>query len=236
MKIDTLKTSILRNDAHFQYFTEFIRLVERHDAEALNIKPLFDTFITLYADEDTVLKKIVKSAFTADIQEADRYRDEIFSGMADANRTALKHYNEAVRQAAKKLKIVFDTYGNIARKPLDEETSAIYNILQDLNEKYHAEAIAAGLTGWMSELQNANAQFQNLMTARYDEATAKTALKLKEVRVQVDEAYRKITERINAAIIIEGAGSYAEFVNSLNTIIKRYADIMAQQKGKRSKN
>jgi transcription elongation GreA/GreB family factor len=236
MKIEKIDFSRLRNDAHFQFFTEVIKLVERYGAAQLKIEPQFDALLALYADEDTALKKILKSSLTADIQEADRYRDEIWRGMTDANRSAMRHFDDAVRQAAERLKIVFDTYGNIAAKPLDEETSAIYNILQDFDGKYSSDAVAVRLTGWMDELRATNDRFQTLMTERYDEAAARTALRLKEVRLQVDAAYRTITERINAAIIMEGAAPYAEFVTTLNTVVKRFADILAQQKGRRKKS
>ena len=233
MKIDNLKTGNLRNDAHFQFYTDFRTIVERTGAPQLKIEQQYDAFLSLYADEDTALKKIMKSAITADISDADRYRDEIFSGMADAVKSALKHYDSNVREAAKRLKIVFDTYGNIIRKPLDEETSAVYNILQDLKGKYAADAETAGLNGWIAELSQANETFSTLMLDRYDESAARTSLVMKQVRQQVDDAYRIISERINASIIIEGETQYADFVTTLNTVIKRYADILAQRKGKK---
>jgi len=232
MKVEHLKLSHLRNDAHFQFFTDFKELVERFDATTLKIQTQFNTFLALFADEDTALKKIMKSALTAEIQEADKYRDVIWRGMIDTNKGALNHFSESVRQAAGRLKIVFDTYGNVAKKPLDEETSAIYNVLQDMKGKYAADASTVELTGWMTELDKANTAFENLMRERYDEAALKTDLVLKEVRVKVDEVYNVITERINAAIIIEGEATYREFVTTLNTVIKRYSDILAQRKGR----
>ena len=230
MKIDSLKLKDLRNDAHFQFFTEFKTLVERHGTEHLKIQTQYDALLALYNDEDTALKKIMKSAYTAEIQDADRYRDEILRGMTDANKSALNHYSADVKQAAIRLKIVFDTYKNIAQKPLDEETSAVYNIIQDLRGKYFADAVTAGLEGWISELDSANTAFSQLMMDRYDESASKTSLVLKQVRQKIDDAYRILTERINAAIIMQGEEAYREFVTTLNTVIKRYADILARRK------
>ena len=233
MKIEPFSTSRLRNDAHFQFYTEFSTLMNRTGAANLNIEQLYATFITLFADEDTALKKINKSAITAEIQEADKYRDQLFSGMTDANKTALKHFTPEVREAAKRLKIVFDTYGNLARKPLDEETSAIYNILQDLNGRYAEDAATVGLPPWVNELAAANDEFGRLMRDRYDETAMKTDLVLKQVRVKIDEAYRAIVERINAAIVLNGEEPYREFVATLNAVIKRYEDIVAQRAGRK---
>jgi hypothetical protein len=233
MKADSIHLNNLRNDAHFQFLTDFITIVNRIGAAQLKIEPQFNTLRALYADEDDALKKIAKSAITADLNAADRYRDEIFSGMIDANKAALKHFNNRVRQSAARLKIVFDTYGNVARKPLDEETSAIYNIVKDLGQAYAPDVETAALGGWVNELRQANETFSALMLERYDESAAKTTLVLKEVRRQIDEVYRRIIERINAAVIIEGEDGYAECVTTLHTVSKRYSDILAQQRGRR---
>jgi hypothetical protein len=231
MKVENLYLHNLRNDAHFQFFTEFRALVERYGAATLKIQPQYQSLVALYNDADTALKKIMKSALTADIHDADKYRDDIWRGMVDANLSALHHYDEAVRKAATKLKIVFDTYGNLAQKPLDEETSGLYNILKDLDEKYADERTTVGLDGWITELRTANQAFEGLMMNRYDESAARTDLVLKNVRVEIDAVYHAIVERINAAIIIEGATAYTDFVTTLNTIIKRNSDILAQRKG-----
>ncbi len=233
MKTDSLNLNNLRNDAHFQFYTEFCSLVERFGAEELKIKVQYDIFLVLFNDLDKALKKISKSAITAEIRKADKYRDKIWSGMVDANKSATKHYNNEMCRAAERLKIVFDTYGNIALKPLDEETGAIHNILQDLESKYEKDVATVGLTGWIKELRNANEKFKSLMMNRYDESASKTTLVIKEVRMKIDEVYRAITERINAAVIIEGEAQYHEFLSMLNAVIKRFADILAQRQGRK---
>jgi hypothetical protein len=50
--------------------------------------------------------------------------------MAKHNKSLLKHFETAKRQAAERLQIVFNTYGNVAIKFLNEETNAIYNLLR----------------------------------------------------------------------------------------------------------
>jgi len=100
---------------------------------------------------------------TAEIQEADRVRDELRRGMVNVVKSALRHFDAAVRRAAERVKIVLDTYGNVTVKPLDEETSAITNILQDLGGEYRADALLVGLDRWMAELSHANERFKMLM-------------------------------------------------------------------------
>jgi hypothetical protein len=73
----------LRNDAHFQFHTEFKDLLGKLPlaTEVLQILPLWAKYMELYNIEDEGLKKIRKSALTDKIQEADRARDNAFTGI-----------------------------------------------------------------------------------------------------------------------------------------------------------
>jgi hypothetical protein len=226
MKIENLKLINLRNDAHFQYSTEFRDLVTAENPETLKIKPLFDEWGILYAREDEALKKIVKSEFTAKIHEADKARDEIFSGMVEICKGSLKHFNEPAREAAGRLKILFDTYGSVDKKALNEQTSAITNILQELKGKYAPDAAAVGVGGWVTELETRNNALEALIKERFDEAAARTDIVVKDARAAADKQYKAIVERVNALIIVEGPETYENFVRKLNVIIAKYAAAM----------
>jgi len=132
MKISKIHTIHLRNDEHFQFHTEFRDLATKETPQKLKIQGQFEAYLPLYGREDEALKKINKSSLTVQIQEADKARDEIFLGMAETAKAALRHFNPEVRAAAGRLKVVFDTYGNVAVKPLNEQTSAVYNLLKIL--------------------------------------------------------------------------------------------------------
>jgi hypothetical protein len=89
VKINKTYPYRLRNDTHFQFYTEFRNLVQKEGAENLKIAPQFEAWLPLYDKEDA----------------------------------ALKHFSEEVRSAATRLKIVFDTYGEVVRKPLNEQSA-----------------------------------------------------------------------------------------------------------------
>ena len=236
MKINKLYSYYLRNDAHLQFFNDFRTLVQKTGAENLKIAPQFTAWQPLHDREDAALKKIVKSAVTAQIQEADKARDEIYTGILEMNSAALKHFNETVRSAASRLKIVFDTYGNIAKKTLNEETSAVYNILQELKGKYAADSATVGISAWVAELETRNNAFAALMQERFDETAAQIDIVLKDARAEVDAAYFAMRERINALIIVEGGAAYENFVKTLNAIIAKYnALVAAARSGKKGR-
>ena len=236
MKIQKLDLYNLRNDEHFQFFAEFRDTMVRFGASALKNEEQFNQWLPIYEQEDEALKKIMKSAITAEIQTADKRRDQLFRGMADACKAALNHFDTEVQNAAKRLKILLNTYGNLARKPLNEQTAGVYNILQDLKGDYAADALKAGITGWAAELETANEALDRLMKERYEESAAKTDLVLKQVRQQADEMYRIMIERINAMVIVEGETAYSEFIRYWNIVVEKYKNILAKRSGKKTVN
>jgi len=235
MKIIKIHTIHLRNDEHFQFHTEFKDLVVKETPQKLKIQPQFEAYLPLYERVDEAFKRISKSSITAQLQEADKARDDIFLGMADTAKAALKHFNPEVQAAAGRLKVLFDTYGNIAIKPLNEQTSATYNILQELQGKYAQDAEAVGITQWAVELQARNNAFSSLMKERFDETASKCDIVLKEARAELDQSYFAIRERINALAIVEGEADYENFIRTLNAVIAKYTAILNMRLGRKGK-
>ncbi len=228
MKTQKIDLHALRNDAHFQFHTEFKELVMGVTPEALKVTSQFDGYMSLYKQEDEAIKKIVKSAISDDIETADRVRDITFRGLVDANKAVLNHFSAEKTGAAKRLQIVFDTYGNLARKPFDEATSAIYNLLQELTGAYAQDVKIVGITDWVQELEANNKKLEALMRERYKESAQRSSLVLKEVRVEVDAAYRATTERIDALALVEGGEVYTKFIRQINVIIEKYNHNLAR--------
>jgi hypothetical protein len=234
MKIEMNDPTRFRNSEHFQFHTEFRDAVIKHTPEALKIEAQFTPYLVLYSQADEALKRILKSSVTKEIQDYDRVRDSIYRGMVDTVKAAHNHFNAGVRDAARRVQIVLDTYGNLAAKPLNEQTADIYNLLQDLNSsKYLTDAGDVKIVEWMEELKTANQTFDTLMKHRYEEGTTMTDLKLKEVRLQIDAQYRTIAERINALVIVEGAEDYEDFIKFMNLVIEKYNNILAQRQGRK---
>jgi hypothetical protein len=237
MKAKKMHMPSLRNDEHYQFMTEFRLLIERYNPQELKIELWFAAFLTLHAQEDEALKKINKSLFTEKIEDADKSRDDIFRGMIDTNKGLLKHFSPGVRDAAKQLKIVFDTYGNLAPKPLNEQTSAVYNLVQDLNGRYAPDVTTAGIKMWVDELETSNNTVADLVRDRFEEAELRTDIVLRQKRGEVDEAYRAVIARVEAfAVVDDNAALFLEFIRSLNIVIDKYNDILAQRKGRNKKS
>jgi len=235
MKTKRFRIENLRNEEWFQFYTEFKNVAEEYTAETLEIEDLFTRFLTLYANADEALEVIRKSLSTRQIAEADRERDAIFRGFSDAVKSAGNHFQGNKRLAAEHLRIIFNQYGNVTRKPYDEETASIYNFLQDMkaNEEHVTEL---GLSDWVKELEMQNKAFESYMKNRYDETASRTTLRMKEIRLDTDRCYRNILDRIDALIIVKGETTFAPFVRDMAVRADRFEKMLAQRKGRANKD
>lgn len=236
MKINNLNLKNLRNEEHFQYQTDFRNLLNSSNPVALNVEAALAAYNPIYTDESEALDVIRKSAITDELTDADTVRDTTFKGLRDAIKSAVRHFNPDVQQAAVRLQVVTGHYGNISTKPYDEETAAINSMITEMNTTYAADLAATGLAGWVAELQSNNDAFDALKRSRYSEDSSKTQLRMKQVRIALDAAYTAITDRIDALVLINGEAAYSTFVNELNSRIESYSNLLAQRKGRNAKN
>jgi alpha-beta hydrolase superfamily lysophospholipase len=218
-----------------QYASETRGLIEKFNPAALKIVPQYDDFCVKVDREDLCFKVIRKSNLSEAKENADQLRDAVIVGIGEAVRTAVRHFDPAVSEAAKRLKIVLDAYNTpkpLTQLPYDAETVSVANLLQEFDGKYAADVQTTGLTPWVTELRARNDEFDRLAKAYHEQQAEKPPFKMKDVRDETDDAYRKITLVINALIVMEGETEYAPFVTELNELIKHYSDLIAQHRGR----
>lgn len=209
--------------------------MEKYTPETLNIEAAWAVYLNAYNKEAGALDVIRKSTVTEAIAEADQRRDDLNSGLAHTVKGATSHFDAAKKKAAERLQVALDHYGNINRKSYDEETAAINSLIDDLNKQYAADIATLGLEKWITELQSANNAFVALMQERYSEEAVKPQYNMKTARQETDNAYRTITEHIDALIIVNGEEAYAGFVNELNQRVEKYNTTLAQREGRNAK-
>ena len=235
MNILKLYFGKLRNAEHIQFFTEFRDLVNLFGAEPLKIQKFFTSFLSLFAVEDECLVVLQKSGYTEQMADADTRRDVTFRGLADTVKTALKHFNPETAEAGKRLKILFDAYGNLAQKPADEETSGIYNLIQDLEDKFAADVQKIGVADWVAELKANNESYDALVKSRDKESAEKPETKMKKIRTEIETVYRDTTAAVESLAKLTNSTEeivmYREFVLKLNTVLERYRNRIAQREG-----
>jgi len=221
MNILDFSLSRLQNEEHFKYQTGFKELIIKLTPAALGIEPQFSAYLPLYDNECDAINFIRKSDITDALTDSDADRDYTYRGFADYIKSACNHYIPEMKLAARRVQIVIDEHGNIAAKTYDKETAAIISLISKLNQDYANDVMTLGIAGWLNELQANNETFDQLMNSRYTQETIKTQSRMKTVRVDVDDAYRTIIDRVNALIIVNGEAAYKEFVGEMNERIDR---------------
>jgi hypothetical protein len=222
--------SQMRNDEHFQFYTEVIKLINRAGADTLNIEPQFAEMQHAHRLAAEAIRKVRASALTEEVQLADRQRNTALAGMNDKLRAAQRHFNPEVQRAARSLKTVFDTHKNLARLPLKEKTAAVTNFLQELRGRFFADVQTASMEEWLCKLEASNNALATIMRDRRDEAIdKKPQVPMKTARKMQDDAYNVITQRINALVVVEGDGKYREFIVAMNKLITVFRNAMARR-------
>jgi hypothetical protein len=233
LEIIAAKLPRYRNNEHFQFHYDFRELVNKETPAKLKIQALFTgDFMTAYRNEDIVLQKINKSAITKDINELDKQRDELFRGLADAHAAATRHFNKTIAGAAIRLQPVFDSFGNITKLPMREESSAIYNLAQELLTNHNDDVVLTSLKDWINALSDKNKEVIDKMKERNNEESDRTDLVMKEARAATDKAYNAIVKQVNALALVEGEAAYVSFITKLNNNINKYNLILAQRMGR----
>ena len=222
-KIKAIRLGQSRNHAHFQFMMAVVALILETNPNRLGIKALFDVFQMFVNKEDDALKKIVKSEYTEKIKLADKERDRVYQCITTIVKALLKHFNDDAVKAAKRLQMVIEAYGKrLTQLSLNEQTSAIYNILQEFNGKYAPDVELLRMTEMVVELERTNKAVDALITERNNETAARNPETMKEARADSDKSYLDIVNRISALVEVEGDENYAEFITKLNVIIDNY--------------
>ena len=232
MKIERINFHALRNHEHFQYQKELNTLFNQFDTAMLKIKHLADKHYLLFVNEDEALMKITKNTFSKTKTEVDAERDRIYRGLVDTIKAATNHYHLPLRDNATRIQIPIKTYGNVSILPLNEETSAIYNLANELRDNFLEDVDALQLHPWIDELEACNIRYEESVQNSNNEELSKTELKMKEVRVEMDTLVRQLFDRVEALLLIEENVIYIEFIKPLNKITEKYKLSIAQRQGR----
>lgn len=236
MEIKILNTHDLRNEEHHGFNTEFNDLIIVFTPAALGIEAKYTEFLPLYNNETEALDVIRKSDKTAKLSVADHKRDDTTSGFKCMVEGYTYHFVDKKREAAERLEIVLDSFSGINRKGYAAQTSATDKLVDVLLSDYSEDLALLKLSEWVVELKANNGAFKDLSDERYSDDATKTSLKMKDVREEIDDAYRKITNLINALVLVNGPEAYTPFIKELNQRIEKYNLIIAQRKGRSNKD
>jgi DNA anti-recombination protein RmuC len=226
--------SYLRNESHVEFHTTVNNLFGKYGPAALGIDALYAVYSPLLSREIEALDVIRRSDLTAEIMAFDHERDCLFRGLVDNVKSQLRHFDAAKQEAAQKVEVILEHYGNIAHKSLDEETAAIEDLHRELTKpETSAQVAALGLDTWMEQLVQVNRRLEQLMMQRYDEAAQRPDIHMRSVRKEIDKVFRSILDLLEALVRVNGPDTNKAFLAELNAVMERYKGILAQEAGRR---
>jgi hypothetical protein len=262
MKVVRIAQSSLQNEEWFNFYTECIDLIDHFDAETLGIEPLYDRFYPLLNTADKLLETLRKSSYTEDLEEADRKRDELFSALYNVVKISQKQPDLAKSKAAHHLYNLLRGYRNhILHASYVNESSSIYNLLQDVKGEYAADVALLGVTEWVAALKSAEDNFLAVNAVRQHESVNKHKGDLVKLRREADTLYNAMVSNLDGQLLAAGLGGDVEvdpisldddvhqagdvfapethgnipynFVVDWNETVKKYRNLIVQRAGRR---
>ena len=264
MKVTKVNRPQLHNEEWFGKDVDFKKEVEFFGADNLGIKEQFDLFIPLHTKSDIHLELLRKSVYTQDMKKADKDRGLSFLSMDQITNHVLmmEGVDTDKKTAATRMQNLLAQYKHHGIKGgYNEESSGIYNLLQDLDAHYTAEVNLLGLAGWVESLRRAETRFLEARTLRARETADKPQEPLQEIRRKVDTLYTGMVNILETKLVVAGLGGDVvidaddlkdgvyesdvpdhlrgnityNFVIRWNVYAKQYRDLLAARSGRAKK-
>jgi len=194
---------------------------------------VWTAFTAAYTAFDDAYAQTRKWAQTEDISALDTQRDNALSAYLSALKAMTASPNQEKQQKAKYLQFIRDKYTLSAADEYMKETTAISQMIQELEGDAQATAAltATGLDDWLLDLKTKNNDFLAKMNERTESQAGQQKGIVRETRLQCEAAYRDVVKLINALAIVEiPAGyAYATIIDLLNAEIDHYRQILARK-------
>lgn len=225
--------STLRIGSFLEMMQELVRLIAEKTPAALKLDNEAPAFVAKVNQLEALVKRIRAFEETAAIATEDQTRDSIWRAIF-----YLHHYlkglpeTHPLYQYVIRLTPIFNTYKNLYRSELMEQTAETRGFLTEMAKQANAEAAAQlGMNVLIPLLQSANdaitAANINRTTTAADRQAELGDETSDEVRKQIVTLYRNIADRVNGANIFFPSDTITSFIQRANTIAEHYRVIAA---------
>ena len=216
-----------KNIRHLSWMKRFQeRLLQIANAPA-RLASVINTFQSAVGSEDQAYLVITKSDLTAPIEEADKARDNTYSGMTSML-DFMKRLGTADQQQAAERVIERVNYHNVKISDrYEDENEKIAQLVQDLKGSTLAADIATlNLTATVALLEQQNQQVISLMMQRQGDRSTQESNVMGKARAVTDAAYEDAVTVLNAFAVTEFNGQsspYDEIIRIINSDIDYYS-------------
>ncbi|MDO4763080.1 MAG: DUF6261 family protein [Flavobacteriaceae bacterium] len=221
-EIKDITNRLMTNAAYFSFHSDFLKVLEADTKVSAKVNTQLQAYKTALAKVDEAMVISQKSHKTDEIAQADRERDQLYTGLKNAVKSYAHIPNEEMKSAQKVIAQVIKDYGIKTTMQLDKQTGLLVNFIQDLETKYTDEVSKLGLATFLTPLKVANEKVSIALSQRTEEQSTKEAGAMKSARNTTDEAYRLLVKHINAHALLEGETNYMAFIDFANEHIGRF--------------
>jgi hypothetical protein len=220
-KIKSLSFKHLPNAAHYGYCVHVSEQLSAAGATVLAALGDLPAQFNAWLDKESALMEWVrKSVLTAQIAGADRRVGKALVALNAQVRALQRSITPGVADAAHAVCLMLKNYGKVYIKPYDAQSGGVEAIIEQLIVAYAAEVAQLNLGVYVAELQDAAAEFRQLMVQRGAQWQQKPAENFKAVRRGIEADYHRIAARVNAGAELNLSPDFAAFINKLNPVIE----------------
>ena len=216
-----------KNIRHLSWMKRFLERVLQIANTPVRLANVINVMQSTVGNEDQAYLVITKSDLTAPIEEADKARDNTFSGMNSMLDFQKRLGTPEQQQAAERV-IERVTYHKVSiSDKYEDENEKIAQLIQDLKGGSLATDIATlNLTATVTLLEQQNQQVINLMKQRQTDRSTQESNVMAKARAATDAAFEDVVLVLNAFAITEFNGQsspYDEIIRIINSDINYYS-------------
>jgi hypothetical protein len=174
---------------------------------------------------NAIFKRERGSELTSALVIQDTRRDDALAGISLLLQAYSNHFDTAMRQAAQRLLDHYSSYGSkIYTKSYQQETAIINDLRQEWqnNANRAADVTTLGLDSWLTELGDANTEFDTLYTARASEASEAPDQTMEEARMEATVNYRTLANLLEAFVFVHPELPFEDIIANINSLTNSY--------------
>jgi hypothetical protein len=173
------------------------------------------------------LAQVQKNEETEKIGLADDARDKAITAFNLALKLHASADDPAEAEASRSLRILFDTYKNLAKLNYEAESLAIDKLVSILNSEAYSEKISYLHMGkYVTRLSETNTTFKNLFSGRMVTTAMTETYDMKVIRKELQDKYSDFADYVLAMAKATENQLFVTALNLLNAARKYYTDQM----------
>ncbi|MDL2315290.1 DUF6261 family protein [Bacteroidales bacterium OttesenSCG-928-C19] len=238
MKILALALTRLKNNEIFRFLSEITQLAEAALVSRVSMSAMSDAILELVNILNDFLERLdkaivalSKSEYTELVAEADNWRDSVYRGFVLYVQAFSHSFDDDEREAARRLQVLIDNYGDFRRNSLDDQSAIMDNFTQDLQSMHTENLTTIGATKWLTSMQDRNEDFKDVVESRHEEQVEQIREEVHMLRTQSGDVYREIVSLIEAGNRLSGGTAYVALINQINERVAHYKTVLATRKG-----